>query len=213
VVETPTSRGRRIGVAGRAAARGDVRRERGPGNIGEIELKIDLVGLAADGQPHQRDRVIGLGHRGNERHVSGYKSRGVNSAWGIMVICELNLPQLRRRKPGGVGAKAQLGFAKDIIGYHQGNGPRIGIAKHWTGGGVPIVCAAVAGKYQGALSIYKLVEVPLAGSESGRHPTFYRQYGDVFGWGCGVVIAAAGAQRLNLRRGRKAAPSGKAARK
>jgi apolipoprotein N-acyltransferase len=60
---------------------------------------------------------------------------------------------------------------------------------------------------------YKLVEVPLAGSESGRHPTFYRQYGDVFGWGCGVVIAVAAAQRLNRRRGRKAAPSGKAVRK
>jgi hypothetical protein len=73
-----------------------------------------------------------------------------------MVIRELNLTQLRRRESGGIGAKAQLGLAEDIIGYHQGNGPRIGIAKHWTGGGVPVVCAAVAGKYQGAFPILKI---------------------------------------------------------
>jgi apolipoprotein N-acyltransferase len=56
---------------------------------------------------------------------------------------------------------------------------------------------------------YKLIDVPLAGSDSGRHPTFYRQYGDVFGWGCGVMIAVAGAKRLNLGRGRKAASPGR----
>jgi len=156
VVETPTVSGRRIGVVGRAAARGDVRREHGPGSVGEIELKIDLIGLAADGQPLQRDSAIGLGHRGNERHVRGYKSRSVNSARGIMVIRELNLTQLRRRESGGIGAKAQLGLAEDIIGYYQGNGPRIGIAKHWTGGGEPVVWAAVASKYQGALAILKV---------------------------------------------------------
>jgi apolipoprotein N-acyltransferase len=38
---------------------------------------------------------------------------------------------------------------------------------------------------------YKIIEVPLAGFESGRHPSFYRQQGDCFGWGCVAVVAVA----------------------
>jgi len=47
---------------------------------------------------------------------------------------------------------------------------------------------------------YKLIEVPLAGTESGRHPTFYRQHGDVFGWACVSLVAVAGSKGLHLRR-------------
>jgi apolipoprotein N-acyltransferase len=36
---------------------------------------------------------------------------------------------------------------------------------------------------------YKIIEVPLAGSESGQHPTFYRRFGDVFGWSCVALVA------------------------
>src|SRR5262249_36847781 len=43
---------------------------------------------------------------------------------------------------------------------------------------------------------YKLMEVPLTGQASARHPTFYRQYGDVFGWGCVVLVAIALAKGL-----------------
>lgn len=43
---------------------------------------------------------------------------------------------------------------------------------------------------------YKLIEVPLAGQESGLHPTFYRQCGDVFGWACVVLVITALAKAL-----------------
>lgn len=61
---------------------------------------------------------------------------------------------------------------------------------------------------------YKLIQVPLAGPGSGRHPTFYRQHGDLFGWGCVALVAVAGSRGLYLRRTvgranvRKAVPQG-----
>jgi apolipoprotein N-acyltransferase len=61
---------------------------------------------------------------------------------------------------------------------------------------------------------YKLIEVPLAGPESAGHPTFYRQHGDFFGWGCVGLVAIAGSKELYLRRtarranARKAVPQG-----
>jgi apolipoprotein N-acyltransferase len=42
------------------------------------------------------------------------------------------------------------------------------------------------GVYQ---SGYKLIDVPLASSETGHRPTFYRQFGDLFGWGCVALVA------------------------
>jgi len=36
---------------------------------------------------------------------------------------------------------------------------------------------------------YKIIDVPLASSEPGHHPTFYRQFGDLFGWGCVALVA------------------------
>jgi apolipoprotein N-acyltransferase len=36
---------------------------------------------------------------------------------------------------------------------------------------------------------YKIIDVPLASSEPGHRPTFYRQFGDLFGWGCLAVVA------------------------
>jgi apolipoprotein N-acyltransferase len=47
---------------------------------------------------------------------------------------------------------------------------------------------------------YKLIEVPLGDQASAQHPTFYRQHGDVFGWGCVVLVALAVTKWLILRR-------------
>ena len=60
---------------------------------------------------------------------------------------------------------------------------------------------------------YKMIEVPLAGAEAGQHPTFYRQYGDFFGWGCVVLVAVFGLNRLNLHRGGKSTATGRVRRK
>jgi len=57
---------------------------------------------------------------------------------------------------------------------------------------------------------YKLIDAPLAGSESGRHPTFYRQHGDLFGWGCVILAVLAGAQGLLPRRTARPATGEKA---
>jgi apolipoprotein N-acyltransferase len=47
---------------------------------------------------------------------------------------------------------------------------------------------------------FKLVQVPLLGGKK-REPTFYRQHGDVFGWGC-VAWSALAVGRVFLRRRR-----------
>ena len=36
---------------------------------------------------------------------------------------------------------------------------------------------------------YKVIEVPLAASEGGHHPTFYSRFGDLFGWACVILVA------------------------
>lgn len=46
---------------------------------------------------------------------------------------------------------------------------------------------------------YKLIEVPLAGSEHGYHPTFYRQFGELFGWGCVTLVVVFGLKSYRLR--------------
>jgi apolipoprotein N-acyltransferase len=56
---------------------------------------------------------------------------------------------------------------------------------------------------------YKLVEVPLASSGSRQNPTFYRRYGDIFGWGCLTAVAVLGLKRLSLHWVEKPAPTGK----
>jgi LysR family nitrogen assimilation transcriptional regulator len=45
---------------------------------------------------------------------------------------------------------------------------------------------ALAGRVSVGLppSLSRLITVPLAGAQAGQNPTFYRQYGDVFGWAC-----------------------------
>jgi apolipoprotein N-acyltransferase len=45
---------------------------------------------------------------------------------------------------------------------------------------------------------YKIIDVPLTSSESAYHPTFYRQHGDLFGWGCVALVVVLGLRRLNL---------------
>jgi apolipoprotein N-acyltransferase len=35
---------------------------------------------------------------------------------------------------------------------------------------------------------YKLIDVPLAGLQPGHYPTFYREFGDLFGWGCVALV-------------------------
>jgi apolipoprotein N-acyltransferase len=50
---------------------------------------------------------------------------------------------------------------------------------------------------------YKLIEVPLAGSETGQHPTFYRQFGDLFGWSCVALVAFFVLLPFGLRRSGK----------
>ncbi len=62
-----------------------------------------------------------------------------------------------------------------------------------------------ANEYQAG---YKMIEVPLAGSQAGLHPTFYRQFGDVFGWGCVGLVAVLGLKRLFASRGGKRTASG-----
>jgi apolipoprotein N-acyltransferase len=57
---------------------------------------------------------------------------------------------------------------------------------------------------------FKIVEVPLAGSQAGQHPTFYRQFGDVFGWGCVTLVTFLALTRLVPHWGGKSAASGKA---
>ena len=47
---------------------------------------------------------------------------------------------------------------------------------------------------------YKLITVPLAGAQAGQNPTFYRQYGDVFGWGCVGLTVFFGIKQCVLRR-------------
>jgi apolipoprotein N-acyltransferase len=47
---------------------------------------------------------------------------------------------------------------------------------------------------------YKLIEVPLAASEHGYHPTFYYQFGDLFGWGCVTLVAFFVLKPFGLRR-------------
>lgn len=47
---------------------------------------------------------------------------------------------------------------------------------------------------------FKLIDVPLASSTSGYHPTFYRQYGDVFGWSWVVVVVALVLRQLMARK-------------
>jgi apolipoprotein N-acyltransferase len=46
---------------------------------------------------------------------------------------------------------------------------------------------------------YKIVQIPLTGGESSRHPTLYRRFGDWFGWGCFAIIISAGLNRLARR--------------
>ena len=60
---------------------------------------------------------------------------------------------------------------------------------------------------------YKLIDVPLASSESGQHPTFYRQHGDFFGWGCVALVVVLGLKRLTFHWGGKSAATGKARRR
>ena len=57
---------------------------------------------------------------------------------------------------------------------------------------------------------FKIVEVPLAGSQAGQHPTFYRQYGDVFGWGCVTLVTFLALTRLVPPWGQKSPANGKA---
>lgn len=59
---------------------------------------------------------------------------------------------------------------------------------------------------------FKLVEVPLASSEAGPRLTFYRQYGDVFGWGCAAVVTVLGLKRLILQRFERLAAARRAGR-
>src|SRR5262249_12082702 len=47
---------------------------------------------------------------------------------------------------------------------------------------------------------YKVIEVPLAGSETGQHPTCYRQFGDVLGWSCVALVAFFVVLPFGLRR-------------
>jgi apolipoprotein N-acyltransferase len=60
---------------------------------------------------------------------------------------------------------------------------------------------------------YKLIDVPLASSESGEHSTFYRQHGDFFGWGCVALVVISGLKRLIPHRGEKSAATNKARQK
>ena len=60
---------------------------------------------------------------------------------------------------------------------------------------------------------YKLIDVPLASSESGYHPTYYRQHGDCFGWGCVALVVVVGLKRSTLHRGGESAATGKARRR
>ena len=60
---------------------------------------------------------------------------------------------------------------------------------------------------------YKLIDVPLASSEARNNPTFYRQYGDVFGWGCVALITFWGLKRVGLRQSGKSLAAGKARRR
>ncbi|MGA2247894.1 MAG: apolipoprotein N-acyltransferase [Verrucomicrobiota bacterium] len=59
---------------------------------------------------------------------------------------------------------------------------------------------------------FKIIEVPLASSDPVSRPTFYRQHGDFFGWGCVALTTVVTLTRLNLRRGGKSATTGKAPR-
>jgi len=47
---------------------------------------------------------------------------------------------------------------------------------------------------------YKLIEVPLAASQQGYRPTFYYQFGDLFGWGCVILVAVFALKPFGLRR-------------
>jgi hypothetical protein len=55
--------------------------------------------------------------------------------------------------------------------------------------------------------------VPLASSESGQPPTFYRQHGDFFGWGCVALVAVLGLKRLTIHWSGKSAATSKARRR
>jgi apolipoprotein N-acyltransferase len=56
---------------------------------------------------------------------------------------------------------------------------------------------------------FKIVEVPLAGAQAGPPPTFYRQYGDVFGWGCVALVLLLALKRLVPYEGRNSPAHGK----
>ena len=48
---------------------------------------------------------------------------------------------------------------------------------------------------------YKLIDVPLASSDPGHRPTFYRKFGDLFGWTCVALVAIF--LGVNIRKGTK----------
>ncbi|HTL54707.1 MAG TPA: apolipoprotein N-acyltransferase [Candidatus Limnocylindrales bacterium] len=60
---------------------------------------------------------------------------------------------------------------------------------------------------------YKLIDVPLAGSEAGYHPTFYRQFGDLFAWSCVILVAFFAMKPFGLRRSGESPTSAKAPRR
>jgi apolipoprotein N-acyltransferase len=56
---------------------------------------------------------------------------------------------------------------------------------------------------------YKLIDLPLAASEPGHHPTFYRRYGDIFGYGCVALVAFVALNPFGLQRSIKPTATGK----
>jgi apolipoprotein N-acyltransferase len=58
---------------------------------------------------------------------------------------------------------------------------------------------------------YKLIEVPLGAS--GDPPTFYRQFGDLFGWGCVILVFFCVLKPLALRRSGKSPSAARAPRR
>src|SRR5262249_21271509 len=60
---------------------------------------------------------------------------------------------------------------------------------------------------------YKLIELPLTVSELGHHPTFYRQFGDLFAWVCVILVAFFGFKPFGLGRSGESATATKALRR
>jgi len=60
---------------------------------------------------------------------------------------------------------------------------------------------------------YKLIEVPLAASEHGSRPTFYYQFGDLFGWGCVILVVFFALKPFGLRRSGESPTTAKARRR